>query len=164
MNEKILKFFFPSLDRKYLVRLAAVAVSAYVFFGWICIPMRINGKSMEPTYRDGGINFCWRPSYLFSKPKKTDVVMVRFSGDHVMLLKRIVAKEGETVEFRKGKLFVDGQEVDEPYIKYPCDWNSSPSTVKKGNVYVVGDNRDVPSESHQFGQTQASRIRGRPLW
>jgi len=61
---------------------------------------------MEPTYHDGGVNFCWRLRYLSSEPKKRDVVAVRFAGNKVMLLKRVIALEGEQVEFRNGKLFV----------------------------------------------------------
>ncbi len=66
---------------------------------------------MEPTYRSRGINFCWRLRYLFSKPKRHDVVVVRFAGSKVMLLKRVVGLEGERVEFRDGKLFVNGSPI-----------------------------------------------------
>lgn len=119
---------------------------------------------MEPTYRNGSFNFYWRVAYLFSEPKQYDVVLVRFAGRKVMLLKRVVALEGEQVEFRDGKLFVDGKEIDEPYVKYPCNWNLPPRQVEKGYVYVVGDNRNVPIESHQFGQAPLKRIQGKILW
>jgi signal peptidase I len=119
---------------------------------------------MEPTYRNGGFNFCWRLQYIFSEPKRHDVVVVRFAGNRVMLLKRVVAVEGEWVEFRNGKLFVEGKEIDEPYVRYPCDWNLPPRQVKENFVYVVGDNRNVPIENHAFGQTSIDRITGVPLW
>ncbi len=92
------------------------------------------------------------------------MVTVRFAGNKVMLLKRVVAVEGERVEFRDGKLFVDGKPVDEPYVRYPCDWNLPPRRVEKGSVYVVGDNRSMPIEDHYFGQTSINRIVGVPLW
>lgn len=92
------------------------------------------------------------------------MVLVRFAGKNVMLLKRVVALEGETVEFRDGKLFVDGIELDEPYARYPCNWDLSPRQVKRGFVYVVGDNRNVPMEQHNFGQASLERILGVPLW
>jgi signal peptidase I len=90
--------------------------------------------------------------------------MVRLAGEKVVLLKRVVALEGESVSFRNGKLIVDGEELEEPYISYSYDWNLEPRPVEKDTVYVVGDNRRVPMEAHHFGQTSVKRIVGRPLW
>jgi len=163
-EKAIRQFLFPRLTPKFVARLTLVAVSAYVFFGHVCIPIRIKGSSMEPTYHNGGFNFCWRLRYLFSKPDRQDVVVVRFAGRRVMLLKRVIAVEGELAEFRAGKLFVDGKPVDEPYVRYPCDWNLSPRQVEKGCVYLVGDNRSMRIEEHMFGQTSIKRIIGTPLW
>ena len=81
-----------------------------------------------------------------------------------MLLKRIVALEGELLEFRDGKLFVNGRRIDEPYVHLPCDWILPPRVVERGSVYVVGDNRSMPIESHYLGQTSIQRIVGAPLW
>ena len=119
---------------------------------------------MEPTYHNGSINFCWKLQYLFSEPQKGDVVMVRLAGNKVVLLKRIIAKEGEQVEFRGGKLFVNGVAVEEPYVRYPYDWELPPRIVEQDHVYVVGDNRSTPIEKHAFGQTTFKRIIGAPLW
>jgi len=119
---------------------------------------------MEPTYHDGDINFCWRVPYLFSEPERYDVVAVQFAGSKVMLLKRVVAQEGEQVEFRDGKLFIDGKEIKELYVRYPCNWNLPPRRVEKDCVYVIGDNRNMSMENHHFGQTSKSRIIGVLLW
>ena len=162
--DKVRKFFFPSFTPKFLLRVSIVALAAYLFFGQICVPIRIQGSSMEPTYRNGGVNFCWRLGYTFAKPKRHDIVVVRLAGRKVMLLKRVVAVEDESVEFREGKLFVGGQRIDEPYVCCPCTWNLSPRRVDRGCVYLVGDNRDMPIDNHYFGQTPIRRIVGWPLW
>lgn len=161
---KIRRFFFPSLTPKYLIRVFAIALFAYFLFGQVCIPIVIRGSSMEPTYHNGSFNFCWRGHYLFSSPKRHEVVMIRFAGNKAMLLKRVIALEGERVEFRHGKLFVDEKEIDEPYVHYPCFWDLPPRKVEKGCVYVVGDNRDMPIEDHLFGQASMKRMVGVPLW
>ena len=160
----IQRFIFPPLTLRFLVRVAIVALSAYLFFGHICIPLRIKGRSMEPTYHDGGVNFCWRLRYAFSGPNRHDVVAVRFAGRRVILLKRVVALEGEAIAFRNGKLFVENREIDEPYVRYPCDWNLRTRRVRKNHVYVIGDNRSVPMDTHYFGQTSVKRVIGGPLW
>lgn len=164
MSKIIRQFFLPSLTPKFLIRVLVVSILAYLFFTYLCIPIRIQGGSMEPTYRSGGFNFCWRLRYLFSKPNRYDIVAIRLAGQKVMLLKRVVALEGEEVAFRQGKLLVNGKELEEPYLRYPCDWDLSPRKVEKGSVYVVGDNRNMPMESHYFGQTSIRRIVGVPIW
>ena len=158
------KFLFPSLTIKSLIRISIIALMAYLFFGYLCTPFVIHGHSMEPTYQDGSINFCWRLAYLYSKPKRHDVVAVRFAGNKVMLLKRVVALEGERVEFRQGKLFINEKEIDEPYVRFHSNWDLPPRKVERGSVYVVGDNRSMPIENHFFGQASMKRIIGVPLW
>jgi len=119
---------------------------------------------MEPTYMDGGFNFCFKLRYVFAEPKIKDVVAIRLAGERVLLLKRVVALEGDTLEFQDGTLIVNGKKVSENYLILPSGWNLAPRTVDKGKVYVVGDNRSVPIHVHQFGQVSVQRIIGGPVW
>lgn len=131
-----------------------------MIFGHLVIPLHIRGVSMDPTYRNGSFAFCWRLRYFFSPPQRFDVVAVRYSGRKIMLLKRIVALPGETVEFREGELYVDGNRIEEPYVKHQSDWELPPRILKPGHVYVVGDNRGVSQDRHQFGAIDITRIVG----
>ena len=166
IRRRLRAFFRPRLTQGYWVRVAAVAVVAALFFAYVCRPMWIKGASMEPTYHDGSFVFCLLVRYRFADPAIGDVVTVRMpqAGSRVMLLKRVVALAGDTVEFRQGVLYRNGQPVDEPYVHYRNPWNLGPRQVKPGQVYVVGDNRGMAIESHVFGQTPLSRIGGAPLW
>ncbi len=158
------QLFFPAITKTFLIRIALVTATALILFGYVLTPFRISGRSMEPTYRDGSFNFCFRLHYLFSSPEREDVVTIHLAGESVMLLKRVVGLAGDVVEFRMGQLFVNGVKATEPYLEYPSDWNLPPRSVKPGYVYVVGDNRSVPIQTHQFGQTPVKRIVGVPLW
>ncbi len=115
---------------------------------------------MEPTYTDGSFAFCWRPNYLFSKIERLDIVTVRFSGRSVMLLKRVIALPGDTLEFREGLLYLNGKQIDEPYVQHRSLWNLAPRTIAPGHVYVVGDNRATAMSRHVFGQVTVERIVG----
>jgi signal peptidase I len=157
-------FLFPEINLRFLIRVGLVAAVAFVCFTQILIPFRVHGHSMAPTYRNGDFNFCNRLYTLFSTPSRHDVVAIRYAGTRVMLLKRILALEGETVAFRLGLLHVNGKPVYEPYVAAPYDWELEPRTVEPGHVYVVGDNRRVPMLTHDFGQTPITRIIGAPLW
>ncbi len=164
MNNRLREFLLPRIDRRYLLRVAVVALVAYVVFGHVLMPARIKGSSMEPAYRNGRVNLCFRLRYLFSEPRHGDLVMVKFRRGRFMYLKRVVAVAGDTVEFRGGVLLVNGREVDEPYVVNPCDWDQPPRKVETGNIYVVGDNRDMPIEDHSFGSADLKRVKGAPLW
>ncbi|WP_310601388.1 signal peptidase I [Desulfobulbus sp.] len=158
------RFLYPDLNRSFALRLVLVVAVAAVVFTQVLIPFRIQGKSMEPTYRDGGFNFCWRGRYLFAEPERGDVVAIRFAGQRIMLLKRIVGLAGDTVEFRNGALFVNDTWVKEPHLRSPSDWNLAPRRVEPGKVYVVGDNRIVPLDRQSMGQVEQARIVGGVLW
>lgn len=164
MTNRLLRgFLLPELNRFFLLRILVLILATVVIFTQILIPLRIDGQSMEPTYSNG-FNLCWRGRYLFDSPQRGDVVAIRFAGNRVLLLKRIVALAGDTVAFAQGKLVVNGQEVDEPYVLFRADWNLEPRTVEPGKVYVVGDNRGVPMHRHHFGQVDEQRIVGGLLW
>ena len=115
---------------------------------------------MEPTYHNGSFSFCLKQQYFFSKIERFDVVTVRFTGKSVMLLKRVLALAGDTLEFREGTLYINGEQIDEPYVKHRSPWNLPVRRVKPGYVYVVGDNRGTSMERHKFGQVKTDRIIG----
>jgi signal peptidase I len=146
-----------------LVRVCVLAVTCFVVFGYILLPVRIDGISMLPTYRDHGVNFINRLAYLGHEPQRGDVVGVRFAGPHVMLLKRIVGMPGETIEFSHGRVYIDGKELPEPYVKLPCNWSRAPEKIEPGKYFVVGDNRSMPKDMHEFGSAERRRIMGKVL-
>ena len=158
-------FFFPKLDKPLLIRLALLAAISALFFGLVCRPCVIQGESMRPTYSGWGFTFCWKPIYWVGKPRRGDVVILRMVGHRVLLLKRIIALEGDTVEFRDGTLYLNGLKAEERWKTLgPCNWNLPPRTVEPGHAYVVGDNRSMDMEEHIFGQISLKRLEGIPLW
>jgi signal peptidase I len=164
INNRVRRFLLPECNRFFFLRLLTIALATVLLFTQVLIPLKIQGQSMEPTYRDGSFNLCWRGRYLFSAPQRGDVVAIRFAGRQVMLLKRVVALAGDTVAFRDGVLVVNGQPVAEPYVRMRSNWNLESRPVESGKVYVVGDNRSVPIERHHFGQVEQERIMGGVIW
>ena len=165
LTDKIHSFFVPSFNSRFFLRLAILVVTTVVLCRYVVTPAFTNGVSMEPTYGSGQFVPIWRPSFWFSEPAAGQVVMIRYAGENVMLLKRVVAVAGQTVEFRNGTLLIDGEECREPWASLTeCDWNMPPRTVPEGEVYVVGDNRSMLIDSHVFGHVPIDRIVGTPLW
>ena len=149
--------------KRTLVRVVVLAVAVYIICTYVALPTWINGGSMMPTYPERGFNFVNRLAYRLSDPQRGDVVAIRMAGPHLMYLKRIVGLPGETVAFHHGKLYVNGKVLDEPYVKYPCDWEMPMEEVGPDQYFVVGDNRSMPIENHRFGRAERRRIVGKVL-
>jgi signal peptidase I len=146
-----------------VVRIVVLVTVIFLVRQFALLPIKVMGPSMLPTYQDRGVNVVNRLAYVSRGPQRGDVVAIRFSGPSVMLMKRIVGLPGETVAFHGGRAVINGKLLDEPYIKYPSDWELAPVTVGADYFFVVGDNRSMPPELHVFGETERKRIVGKVL-
>ena len=150
--------------KRTLVRVVVLVVASFVVFKFVLVPVRVDGGSMLPTYKENGVNFVNRLAYLFHEPRRGDVVAIGLqAGAHVMYMKRIVGLPGESVAFHNGRLFINGQPLYEPYVKLPCYWEHAPEQVGSDQYYVVGDNRDNAWNDHSRGRTERSQIIGKLL-
>ena len=157
-----------------LARLAILVVGCLVVFKVVLLPIRVVGISMLPTYQNGKVDFVNRLAYWRKPIKRGDIVGVRIgadqagifsSGPSVMLLKRVIALPGEQVRIRGGVVYINGQPLDEPYIKLPREpWNRPPVTLRPEEYLVIGDNRSMTMEQHDFGEVRAQRIVGKILF
>lgn len=146
-----------------LLRILLWAVICFFVFKVALLRVEVSGISMLPTYQNHSKNWINRLAYLWHEPQRGDVVAIRFSGIHAMLLKRIIALPGETIAFANGHVLINGDVLDEPYEKLPCDWNIKPVTLGPTQYYVVGDNRSMPEQNHTKGVCERERILGKIL-
>lgn len=139
-----------------------VAVRTYVL-----LPIRVEGVSMLPTYKENGINFVNCLAYVFHPPQRGDVVAIRYSdlyfGRSVMLCKRIVGLPGELVAFHQGHVEINGEPLEERYVTRPCNWEHAAERLGPDEYYVVGDNRSMDFEQHTQGRAKRNRITGKIL-
>ena len=149
--------------KRTLVRALILAVVCYVVFGFLLLPVRVSGISMEPTYHDHGFNLCNRLAYLLRGPKRGEVVTIRYAGMHEMLLKRVIGLPGETVMFLHGHVFINGAFLAEPYLKEPTHWTIGPFKLDANEYFVVGDNRSMRWTDHTFGKVERERIVGKVI-
>lgn len=150
--------------RRTLIRATAIVVVSVVVFGWVLLPVRTFGVSMEPTYRAGELVFVNAFAYRWSKPRRGDIIAIELAGRHVVFLKRIVGLPGEHIAFRAGLVLVNGQPLEEEYVRYRVpDWNVPDTKLGATEYFVVGDNRSMPQQLHEFGKVIGSRIIGKLL-
>jgi signal peptidase I len=146
-----------------LVRVLILVVTCVIVFKFVLLPIRVEGVSMLPTYKNGRINFVNRLAYLWHEPERGDVVAIRLAGPSVMYMKRIIGKPGETVAFHDGRTFINGKLLDEPYVKMEWFWELAPRQLGDDEYYFVGDNRSMPLLDHEQGKAHRYRIIGKVL-
>lgn len=118
--------------------------------------------SMEPTYKEGQKLWVNRLAYRFGEPLRGDVVAVKTTGESVLLLKRVIGLPGERFNIIGGHVFIDGEELAEPYVQRPkAPWIYPEVTLGPDEYMVIGDNREMPMKDHEFGRTKRDRILGR---
>jgi signal peptidase I len=119
---------------------------------------------MVPELRNGERILVNKFIYNFRSISRGDVVVFWYTEDpDVSFIKRVVALPGDRVEIRRGKLLVNGELVDEPYVKSEhIDRRSFPSQeIRAGHYFVLGDNRRGSNDSRSWGLVPQRYIYGK---
>jgi signal peptidase I len=151
----------------------AVALGGLVVLlrGFVFAPRLIVSNSMVPTLLPGERLVMDKLSYRFHPPRAGDIIVFELPPQALRpgesrapaALKRVIAVPGQQVEIREGQVRVDGQPLYEPYLKEPPRYTTGPILVPEGMLFVLGDNRNASSDSHDWGLLPARNVRGR-VW
>lgn len=125
-------------------------------------PLKVSGESMEPLLFDGDIVFV---SKVIPKEgiKRGDVVVLRDNSGN-LAIKRVIAKEGDKIEFKNGEIFVNGEnrgKISYEGIKLVEDANF---VVEKGRIFVLGENRIKSVDSRIWGTIPISSVLGKVIF
>lgn len=120
-----------------------------------------SGPSMLPTLRAGERVMLEKVSYRLHVPRRGDIVAAQGPGSSGLLVKRVVALPGETVEVRNGHTIVEGVQLDERWVTYWGGRDLLPLTIPEGHVLILGDNRGNSRDSRVIGPVPVEAIRGR---
>lgn len=137
-----------------------LVVMAVIFKCIIGVSM-VHGESMYPTLESGQLVVYSR---IISELRHGDVVSVKMpSGEYYV--KRVIAVEGDVIDWENGELYINGQKETGSYINGKTDLQEGvvkyPYTVEAGKVFVVGDNRTVSLDSRTFGAVMIQRVQGK---
>jgi len=122
---------------------------------------QVRGSSMEPTLHSGQYLIVSRLSYRLGDPQRGDVIVFEPpNGTQDDYIKRIIGLPGETVEARGGSIWIDGLQLEEPYVSGTAPYNGA-WDLQDDEYFVLGDNRPNSSDSHSWGPLPRDNIVGK---
>lgn len=167
-------FMKEALD--WVVHILIAVLFAVFIVNFVAQVTVVQGSSMENTLSERDRLLIEKISIRFGKINRGDIVTVNDpegdDGIHLRnspIIKRVIGIEGDLVEIRDGSVYVNGEILEEDYIRgnetYPINDEFSSVKVPEGYVYVIGDNRLIgqSSDSREFGPVKAKYIGGKAV-
>jgi len=135
---------------------------------------RVEGPSMQPTLTSGeflwvnkAAYFEWGGQYVLGGPQRGDIAVLHSPDTHedIDLIKRVIGLPGDRVRVVHGEVFINGQPLAEPYIRFQASYNypldGPEAVVPAGQYFVLGDNRPNSRDSHLGWFVPAENLVGR---
>jgi signal peptidase I len=141
---------------------AAVYATLIVTFGFQVA--RVDGLSMAPTLEDHDRLIVNKLVYELGDPRPGDIVMLYYPlNPEKMFVKRVIAKEGDSVRIVDGHVYVNDIPLQDDYVQAEFrshdDWG--PQVVQQGYYFVMGDHRNNSSDSRHWGSVPKKYIVGK---
>lgn len=151
---------------RFLVDILETLVLSVVLFvgiNTISARIRVDGDSMEPTLVSGEYVIVSRLSYRLSTPQRGDIIVFHFPRDpKEEYIKRVIGLPGDDVEISSGNVYINGYILNENYLdvkmNYIGTWH-----VPAGQLFVLGDNRNNSSDSHDWGTVPMDYVVGKAI-
>jgi signal peptidase I len=162
---------------RWLIETALLVLLAFALAqgikAFVAQPFIIPTGSMQPTIELRNYVLAEKLSYRFSgDPQYKDIVVFKNpTRDPAapILIKRLIATGGQTVDLKDGSVYIDGKKLEEPYTHgkptYPLNPAIQyPFQVPEGYYWMMGDNRTNSGDSREFGPVPRSDIIGHAVW
>lgn len=152
----------------FLKELAIAIVIALVIMQFIK-PTIVKETSMEPTLVENDYLLLNRQAYNFGEPERGDIIVFHTDlttedGKEKMLVKRVIGLPGETITISGGLVYIDGEVIEEDYIKDGyTDGFVENYVIPEGELYVMGDNRlvSIDSRTESVGSITIDSVLGK---
>jgi len=122
------------------------------------------GSSIEPIFQWTQRLLTNKATYHFHEPERGDVIVFHpVANWRVDYIKRVIALPGDTVEIKKGVVYVNGSPLDEHYIKEPAGGDFPYDIIPNEHYFVLGDNRKNSNDSRNGWTVPRQNIIGK-VW
>lgn len=158
----------PSKFRVFLREMVETLLLAFVLFviiNFLTARVRVDGPSMEPSYYHNNRVVVLKVAYTLGDIQRGDVIVFPAPPNPAEdYIKRVIGLPGDEVMVVDGIVYVNNQPLEEPYINAKPLNSMRPMTVPEGMVFVMGDNRNVSSDSRSWGPLPIEDIIGKAVF
>ncbi len=143
--------------------LLAIGVSAFIII-FLYQPVRVEGTSMLPNLEDQDRLFINKFAFRVGEIHRGDVVVFRYPRDETKnYIKRVIGLPGDRVRIVRGSVYVNGRLLPEPYVpaRYTDDRSQPEIRIPADEYFVLGDHRNISSDSREFGPVERDLIYGK---
>lgn len=142
----------------YIIIIVVVLIIRTFFF----TPVLVNGDSMKPTLKDKQLLLLNK----YNKNIKRYDIVVLTRENNEKLIKRVIGLPGEYIEYKNGKLYIDGKIVKDNFAKFTNDFfleaiDLELKKIPEGKYLVLGDNRTNSIDSRTIGLIDEKNISGK---
>lgn len=137
----------------WIVYILIIVGLTYLIITFVGQRTRVSGSSMETTLSDGDNLIVDKISFRFREPKRYEIIVFPYQfEENTYYIKRIIGLPGETVQVADGKVYINGQILDENYGNEEMldpGIAEDPITLGEDEYFVLGDNRNHSADSRQ---------------
>lgn len=151
----------------WLRDLLVAAAASVLIITFLYQPVRVEGTSMLPRLEDSDRLFINKFVYHFTAIERGDVVVFHYPRDpEKSYIKRVIAVPGDTLRIDRGRVYVNGKLLREPYVpvEYRDNRSIAEMVLPDDNYFVMGDHRSISSDSRDFGPVERSLIYGKAVF
>jgi signal peptidase I len=146
--------------------LVSLAISAFIII-FLYQPVKVEGTSMMPGLEDQERIFVNKFVYRWEPIERGDIVVFRYPRDtSKSYIKRVIGVAGDRIRIENGKVFVNGEALDEDYV--PSEYADARSygevKVPANSFFVLGDHRTMSNDSRDFGPVNERYIYGKAVF
>ncbi|HAX52205.1 signal peptidase I [Muricomes intestini] len=135
----------------WIVYILIIIGLTYLIITFVGQRTRVSGSSMETTLSDGDNLIVDKISYRFREPKRFEIIVFPYQyKENTYYIKRIIGMPGETVQVKEGKVYINGQDLDEHYGNEDMiapGIAEEPILLGNDEYFVLGDNRNHSADS-----------------
>ncbi|HBI72796.1 MAG TPA: signal peptidase I [Lachnospiraceae bacterium] len=175
----------------WIVVIVVALVLSLFIDSTIIAKAEVEQSSMENTLFEGQQLIVNKLSYTFDEPKRGDIIIFleneekgniidnfirsvknRFSSsdeiaaEQERLVKRVIGVAGDEIDIQNGYVYINGERLEESYVNgitLPGNLKL-PITVGEGELFVIGDNREVSRDSRDFGPIDVKQVEGKAVF
>ncbi len=144
---------------KELIPYIVIVVVVVLIRSFIATPVRVDGDSMNKTFKNGDILIL----YKLSKIKRFDVIVLHETDDDEKIIKRVIGMPGDTVAIKDGEIYINDKKIEDKYA-YGMTSDYDRITLKSDEYFILGDNRLISKDSRYFGPIKEKEIKGKVVF